>query len=94
MGEASVDKTVELTKHHVKALRAVLNTASEIVSDMEEKLPEEDERVEVSLSTNQAELVAGLLEVYQFLEWDELPDGKEYRYDFDVVRDTLEKVEG
>lgn len=81
-------KKADLNQHHVRALRAVLKASNHLAGEVEDQLPAENEDVTLELDDSHIEVVGHLLEAYQFVEWEELPDGEEYRGDLDVVRDV------
>jgi len=85
-------KQVSLNQHHVRALRAVLEVSDHLVGEVEDQLPGEEEDVTLELDGAHIEVLGHLLEAYQFVQWEELPDGKEYRADLDVVRDVENAV--
>ncbi|GAA0289603.1 hypothetical protein [Halarchaeum salinum] len=85
-------KQVELNRGHVRALRAVLKASNDLTEDVEDQLPSENEDATVELDDAHIDVVDHLLEAYQFVEWDELPEGEEYRADLDVVRDVKSSI--
>jgi len=87
------EKQVELNEHHVKAVRAVLKTSDHITDEVEEQLPEENQDVTLELNEDKhVEMLGHILEGYEWVVDGELPEGREYRADFDVVRDVKSRV--
>ena len=74
------------------ALRAVISTSEELMSEIDTQLPEEDEETELNIGDHHTEILGDLLDAYMFLEWEDLPHGEEYRADLDLVNDVRDKL--
>jgi len=89
------EKEVKLSENHVRNLRAILNVVGGVLEEIEEELPEEDEKVELNLENKHIAVLASSLEGYQDIYERELPDDRPKSLthaDFDVIREVLDKI--
>jgi molybdopterin converting factor small subunit len=86
-----MEKTeVDLNGSEIAAIRSVLKTNTEILGELEEKLPDERSGANLELENNHIAVLVNALEAYQELDYDEFEEkgaGK------NVIRDVIDSIQ-
>lgn len=85
------DSQIELSRPHVRGLRRVLAASNEFIGDVDAQLPDEDEETVIEVEDQHVEVVAHLLEAYQNVYVEDIPEDAEYA-DLDVIREIEDRI--
>lgn len=86
-----MSRTVTLGDPQAGGLRRILEGTDEILGEVADQLPEEDEESTVELDDKHVEFVAHVIDAYHNIYLDDWPDEDEY-VDIDLAQDIRERI--